>query len=495
MLRLLLRRLAICKETGIILILLKRESKVNCKLVSGLRHFLSLFPLVLMITFSGGCAGLPPASEAIHDVLSTHEAPEVFSAEGPLSPDKSKALIEQLKSSVAPTDFLERHIAVMEFLGGSPLIKGNKVKLLVDGPATYNAMFRAIQNARNHINIETFIIEDDEAGHKLADLLVRKRARGVQVNLIYDSYGSSGTPDSFFQRLRDNRINVVAFNPMNPLNIIGKRRVTYRDHRKILIVDGSLAITGGVNFSKVYSSRPSGGEREEKAQLPWRDTDVQIEGPAVAEFQKLFLDTWEKQKGTTLKKRKFFPHLKEKGTDLVQVIGSVSAEENRTTFIMYVSAISFAANSIHLTNAYFAPDEQTIRALIDAARRGIDVRIIVPGTSDIPLALYAGQYYYSDLLDAGVKLYQRRNVILHAKTAVIDGVWSTVGSTNMDFWSFAVNDEVNAIILGSEFARKMEELFAKDVAESDQIQKEQWEKRPLDSRMREFLAHLLARLL
>lgn len=453
--------------------------------------------LLLVSTFgiSVGCVGLPPVSEAIHDVLSTHEAPDVFSAEGPLSPSKSKALIEQLKSSVAPTDFLERHIAVMQFLGGSPLIKGNNIKLLVDGPATYAVIFKAIRNARNHVNIETFIFEDDEADRKLADLLLRKRARGVQVNLIYDSYGSSGTPASFFQRLRDGGINVVAYNPLNPLKIVGKRRITYRDHRKILIVDGKIAITGGVNFSQVYSSRISGGEQEENAQLPWRDTDIQIEGPAVAEFQKLFLDTWQKQKGPALGKRNFFPPIKEKGKDMVQVIASASGEENRTTFIMYVSAISFAANSIHLTNAYFAPDEETIKALIDAARRGVDVRIIVPGTSDIPLALYAGQYYYSDLLEAGVKLYQRRNVILHAKTAVIDGVWSTVGSTNMDFWSFAVNDEVNTIILSSEFAEKMEELFAKDLAESDQIQREQWASRPLDSRMREFLAHLLGRLL
>lgn len=468
---------------------------MNGKLVSILRHFLWLLPVVSIITFSGGCASLPEVSEAIHDVLSTHEEPHIFSAEGPLSPDKSKALMEQLKSSVAPTEFLDRHVAVMQFLGGSPLIKGNKVKLLVDGPATYDAMFRAIRNAKNHINIETYILEDDEAGRKLADLLLRKRARGVQVNIIYDSYGSSGTPYSFFDRLRDGGVNVVAYNPLNPLKIAGKRRVYYRDHRKILIIDGRLAITGGVNFSQVYSSGPSRGGREKGTPLPWRDTDVQIEGPAVAEFQKLFLDTWQRQKGPELKKGKFFPSLKEKGKDLIQVIGSVSGQENRTTFIMYVSAISFAANSIHMTNAYFAPDIQTLKALTDAAGRGVDVKIIVPKTSDMPLSLYAGQYHYSELLDAGVKLYQRRNAMLHAKTAVIDGVWSTVGSTNMDFWSFARNDEVNAIIISSEFAPEMEELFARDIEESDRIKQEEWKQRPIFPRIREFLAHLLEHLL
>ncbi len=461
-----------------------------------IKQLLLFLFLVLTVACSGGCASLPDVREAIHDVLASNEQPEVFSAKGPLSPNRTKALLERLKSSVAPTDLLERHIAVMEFLGGNPLIKGNSVKLLVDGPATYAAMFRAIRNARDHINLETYIIEDDEAGRKLADLLLLKRAEGVQVNLIYDSYGSSSTPESFFERLRDAGVNVAAFNPINPLKIIGKRRVTYRDHRKILIVDGELAITGGVNISQVYSSssRTSGGGAE-KTPLPWRDTDVQIEGPAVAEFQKLFLDTWKREKGPALDEQNFFPRVKEKGTALVQVIGSVSGEENRTTFIMYVSAISFAENSIHLTNAYFAPDNQTVKAFIDAAERGVDVKIIVPGTSDLPLALFAGQYYYADLLKAGVKLYQRRNAMLHAKTAVIDGVWSTVGSTNMDFWSFASNDEVNAIILCKEFSAEMEEMFSRDLAESDQIKRVDWENRPLLPRIREFLAHLFAHLL
>ncbi len=450
---------------------------------------------LLLVLIFGGCASLPRVSETIHDILSTHEQPRIFSANGPLSPEKTKVLLERLNSSVAPTDFLERHIAIMEFLSGNPLIKGNRVKLLVDGPATYAAMFRAVRRARNHINLETYIFEDDKADRKLADLLLRKRARGVQVNIIYDSYGSSGTPESFFQRLRDGGINVVAFNPINPLKIVGKRRITYRDHRKILVVDGKLAITGGVNLSQVYSSRPFGEEREEKRPLPWRDTDVQIEGPAVAEFQKLFLGTWRRQNGPALGKRNFFPHLKEKGNALVEVIGSVSGEENRTTFVMYVSAITFAERSIHLTSAYFDPDDQTVKALIDAARRGVDVKIVVPGISDLPLALYAGQYYYSDLLKAGVKLYQRRYAMLHAKTAVIDDVWSTIGSTNMDFWSFARNDEVNAIILCRSFAAQMENLFARDIADSDQIHKKQWETRPLFPRVREFVAHLLRGLL
>ena len=227
--------------------------------------------------------------------------------------------------------------------------------------------------------------------------------------------------------------------------------------------------------------------------MPWRDTDVQIEGPAVAEFQKLFLDTWEQQKGAKLSDRNYFPDAKEQGNALVGVLGSTPGEANRITFIMYVVAITFAENSLHMTNAYFVPDAQILKALTDAAKRGVDVKIILPGITDRSLAQYAGQYHYSDLLKSGVKLYKRRNVLLHAKTLVIDGVWSTVGSTNMEWWSFSTNDEVNAVILSREFATEMEKMFADDLAESDQIRWEEWKKRPLLIKIREWFSHLIAR--
>ena len=403
--------------------------------------------------------------------------------------------MERLKRSVDPTDILQRHSAVIESVSGSPLTKGNKVILLVDGQVTYAAMFKAIENARDHINFETFIIEDDETGRRFVDLLLKKQAEGVQVNLIYDSVGSFSTPASFFQRLRGAGIQVVEFNPINPLKAHGKWLLAHPDHRKILIVDGKVIITGGINISQVYSSTPFRRERDEKTPMPWRDTDVQIEGPAVAEFQKLFLDTWLKQTGPTLSERNYFPDLKEEGNALVRVVGSTPGQSNRITFIVYVSAIIFAEHSVHLTNAYFIPDDQILDALADAARRGVDVKIILPSISDSSLALYAQRYNYSELLKAGVKLYERRNALLHAKTAVIDDVWSTVGSTNMDFWSFLSDDEVNAVILSREFAIEMEKMFARDLAESDQIQWEEWKKRPLLPRIREWFAHLFDRWL
>jgi cardiolipin synthase len=462
--------------------------------MKGARSFFFFLLLVSIVTLGGGCATLPNVSVMIDEAPTTQTPPQIASAKGLLSPKQSKVLMERLQRSADPTDMLQRYSALIESVSESPLTKGNKVTLLVDGAATYAAMFKAVETARDHVNIETYTMEDiaDETGRTFADLLLKKQADGVQVNLIYDSLGSFSTPAAFFKRLRDGGIQVVEFNPQNPLKARGKWRLAKSDHRKILIVDGKIAITGGVNISQVYSSSLSGREKEEEAQMPWRDTDIQIEGPAVAEFQKLFLGTWQRQEGAILSQGQYFPVLKEEGQALVGVLGSTPGEANRLTFIMYVAAITFAENSLSMTNAYFVPDTQTVEALTDAAKRGVDVRIILPGTTDSSLVQYAGQYYYTDLLKSGVKLYRRRNALLHAKTLVIDGIWSTVGSTNMDFWSFSSNDEVNAVILSREFATEMEKMFAQDLAESDQVRWEDWKKRPFSLRVKEWFSHLFA---
>jgi cardiolipin synthase A/B len=490
-----------------------------------------LFLLLLLATILGivsGCATLPNVSEKIDTAPTDQEPQQIVSAEGLLSPKQSKAIMERLKQSVAPTDILERHIAVVESVTESPLTKGNNVALLTDGKATYAAMFKALHNARDHINLETFILEDDEVGRKFADLLLQKQAEGVQVNLIYDSVGSINTPDSFFQRLRDGGITVVGFNPVNPLKAKEEWGLTHRDHRKILIVDGKVAIIGGINISEVYSSSPLRRQQSEKAPIHWRDTDIRIEGPAVAELQKLFLQTWRTQKGPERAGRKYFPDLtpingisaqtklsssallsttltgrkaqkttssllKESGNALVRIIGSNEGQTERIPFIVYVSAITFAEYSIHMTNSYFIPDDQIVKAITGAAKRGVDVKIILPGITDSQLALHAQRYYYSMLLQAGVKLYEHKTSLLHAKTAVVDKVWSTVGSTNMDYLSLLSNDEVNAVILSHEFAVEMEKMFVSDLADSRQIQWDDWKERPLLHVLGEWFVHIFSR--
>ena len=182
------------------------------------------------------------------------------------------------------------------------------------------------------------------------------------------------------------------------------------------------------------------------------------------------------------------------GNALVQAVASSPGKSNRLTFVLYVSAITFSENSLHLTNAYFVPDDETLTALRDAARRGVDVKLILPGKTDTSLILSAGRYHYSELLKSGVKIFERRDVLLHAKTAIVDGVWSTVGSTNVDFWSFSIND-VNAVILNKEFAAEMETMFVRDLEGSDEIRLEEWEKRPLLKKIREWFANRFKRWL
>jgi cardiolipin synthase len=485
------------------------------------KTFILFTQFIAILCISSGCASLPNVSKIIDDAPTDQRPRQIVSSKGLLSLQKSDAIMERLKRSVGLTDILERHTAVVESVTDSPLTKGNKVTLLADGQAAYAAMFMALQNARDHINLESYIIEDDETGRTFADLLLQRQAEGVQVNIVYDSVGSMKTPAAFFQRLRDGGIQVVGFNPINPLNAPENWGLTQRDHRKILIVDGSVAIIGGINISKVYSSSPFKRRHRDAGPIHWRDTDIQVEGPAVAEFQKLFLDTWQKQKGPKLSDRNYFPApaptngiralanpssagitqnndsnlLKEAGNSLVRVIGSTPGETNRIPFIIYVSAITFAEYSVHITNSYFIPDDQMVKALSDAAGRGVDVKIILPGITDSRLALHAQRYYYSGLLKSGVKIYEHSDALLHAKTATVDNVWSTVGSTNMDFLSMLHNDEVNAVILSRGFAVEMEKMFARDLANSRQIQWEEWKERPLLPRVREWFVNLFVRWL
>ncbi|MFO1352216.1 MAG: phospholipase D-like domain-containing protein, partial [Gammaproteobacteria bacterium] len=342
--------------------------------------------------------------------------------------------------------------------------------------------------ARDHINLESYIIEDDSVGRRLADALIRKQAQGVQVNVIYDGIGSLDTPAEYFQRLKQSGIAVCEFNPVNPLK--GRWwRLNQRDHRKILVVDGEVGFTGGINFSRVYASS-SARRKRRAASLDegWRDTHIEVRGPAVAEFQRLFIGTWRKQSCGALAERHYFPQLRAEGDKLVRVIGSSPDSQESLMYLTFLSALGQASERIYLTMAYFVPDPRTLTALKNAAARGVDVRLILPGYSDFWVVFHAGRSYYDELLAAGVKLYERRDALLHAKTAVIDGVWSTVGSTNMDWRSFLHNDEVNVVVLGEEFGQHMDALFQRDLAEATPIDPERWRQRSFGLKAKEWLA-------
>jgi cardiolipin synthase len=377
---------------------------------------------------------------------------------------------------------------------GEPLIGGNKCTLLFDGPQTLSAMLQAIGSARNHINFETYIFDQDELGLKFADALIEKQQQGVTVNILYDSVGTIGVPATFFKRMRDAGIHLIEFNPVNPAKVGGEGwKLNNRDHRKVLIVDGKVAFTGGINISATYAKSSlfrSASRPTDKSQVGWRDTHVKIEGPAVRSLQWLFMRQWTSQGKEELPEADYFPQLVVAGDKAVRVLGSEPGGDFEI-YKAYALAIQEAKKSIHITSAYFVPDKQTVDALIAAAKRGVDVKIVLPGVSDSGLVFYAGHAAYEDLLEAGVKIYQLKLAVLHAKTAVIDSNWSTVGSTNIDMRSFLHNSEVNVIVMGTAFGTEMEKAFQEDMRDSNQITLEQWRDRSLVQRMKEWAARFM----
>ena len=449
---------------------------------------------VLGLLGTAGCSSLP----TIVPDLARRPGPPVplQDASGPLSAARSKAVLGDLADRSQQTDIFIRHLAREEAIVGSPLTTGNQVVLLQDGPSTYQAMYAAIMAARDHINMETYILDDDEVGQRFAQALIAKQQQGVQVNLIRDSVGTLNTPVAFFQEMADSGIQVLEFNPINPLMTRKEWTLNRRDHRKLLVVDGRTAFLGGINISGVYSgssfrigsrAKPSGGPDD---RLVWRDTDLQLRGPVVAEFQKLFIAAWEDQNGPPLAARNYFPPPENAGRQVVRAIGSSPDEPYSLIYVTLLSAIASAETSVQLTNAYFAPDPQLLDALEAAARRGVDVKLILPSEADSWLVFHAGRNYYDRLLHAGVKLFERHGVLLHSKTAFIDGVWTTVGSTNLDWRSFLHNHELNAVVLGSEFGNQVQVMFDKDLAGSEEITLEEWRRRPLNLRLKELFARV-----
>jgi len=450
---------------------------------------LVLLAVSLLLLPLTACSSLPQVAP---NTVPATTPTQVEGARGPLPAARSREILAGLERGADDTGIFDRHLAVEEAVTGTPLVSGNRVRLLEDGPDTYRAMFTAIAAASDHINMETYILEDDDVGRRFADALIAKQRQGVQVNLIYDGVGTLGTPEEFFQLLRDNGIRTLQFNSVNPATAKAGWEVNQRDHRKLLIVDGRTVFLGGINISSVYSGGSSrrASKAGPDAEQPWRDTDLQIEGPVVAEFQRLFLATWVAQNGEPLAPRNFYPTLQAQGKDVVRAIGSSPDDEFSLIYVTLLSAIDSAETEVWLTNAYFVPDPQLLAALKAAAARGVDVRLVLPGRTDSALVFHAGRSYYDQMLQDGVIIFERRDALMHAKTAVIDGVWSTVGSTNFDWRSFLHNQEVNAVVLGTDFGDRMRASFADDVTQSEQITLEQWRERSFILRIEEWFARL-----
>jgi cardiolipin synthase len=445
---------------------------------------------VVLLAFAlGGCATLPDVDSWQRFGAAQPYDPSKF--RGPLTQTQAEAVLAKLPRKGDDSDILERQAALEEAVAGTPLVPGNDVTLLNDGPVAYKAMFDEIERATDHVNVEFYTIDNQETGMRLSEALLRKRAQGVAVNVIYDSVGSISTPRDYFERLSKGGVNVVEFNPVNPLTAAMGWRLNHRDHRKLVIVDGRVAFTGGINISGVYSGGSvRRGSRDEGSHLGWRDTNVRIAGPAVAELQREFLETIKKYRKEPIEQRNWFPEIKPQGKHPVRVIASSPDDTIPAIFVTMVSAIRNAARSVYLTAAYFSPDPQTLDALKSAAARGVKVQLILPSYTDFRPILYAGRSHYTGLLEAGVEIFERQERLLHAKTAVIDGIWATVGSSNIDWRSFLHNEELNVVILGQDFARQMEESFRGDLAKSKRIALEDWQRRSAGSRIMEGTARI-----
>lgn len=445
-----------------------------------------------------GCATVPDADKVIDQSSTSSSAPKVVGAQGPLTAKQSKALFERLGLNESNSDVLKRHLAIEQEVAGSPLVSGNSTRLLRDGDATFKALFEAIRAAKQHVNLEYYILEDVEyGGQRLSELLLKKRREGVAVNIIYDSFGSNKTPKDFFDRLKSAGVKIVEFNPVNPLDAGIGKSPNKRDHRKIMIVDGKVGIVGGINISVHYQSSSFGKSQGATNGLAehWRDTDLEIRGPAVAELQKLFFEQWYKHQGEPMTEAGYFPDVKPHGSEVTRTIGSTPDRAKSRFYITLLSAIRSAEKSIWLTNGYFVPTPDEKEDLIEAARRGVDVRLLLPDQSDVKAAIAIQRSHYGDLLEAGVKIYESHHVVLHAKTVVIDGVWSVIGSSNFDHRSVLYNDEVDVVVLGSSTAQEVERMFVEDSAKAGQIELAAWRKRPLLQRLNEFFSRIFQNML
>ena len=419
---------------------------------------------------------------------------KVFGARGPLSTRQSKAVLGRLATQAPDAGTLERHLAVEQIVAESPLFIGNQVRILRDGAETFPAMFAAIRQATRYLYLEYYIFEDVTCeGETLSDLLVRQSQAGVHVRVIYDGIGSIGTDSGFFDKLRAAGVQIAEFNPPNPW----KRHfaLNSRDHRKLLVADGTVAILGGVNLSSTYQSAPLAAAPQ-KPQDVWHDTDIQITGPVVLALETLFREHWHEQQGVPLgADADPDPPSQPPGDEVVRILGSSPAKLKRRYYVTAISAIRNAESSIWITGAYFVPTHQEKEGLMAAAHRGVDVRLLLPAHSDSGPALAVQHSHYEELLRAGVKIYERDDGILHSKTMVIDRVWSIVGSSNFDHRSVLFNDELDAVVLGKETGERLADDFIADLQHAAQIDADQWARRSALEHLRENFWRLWEQLL
>lgn len=373
-------------------------------------------------------------------------------------------------------------------------VAGNRVRLLRDGIEAFPVMLDAIAAAERQILFEMYWFDSDRTGRQFARALADAAARGVEVALLYDSLGSITADTRMFDELRRAGVKVLEFNPLAPWKRrFGLQRLTRRDHRKVLIVDAEVGFTGGLNVADQWAPVSDGGQG-------WRDDMIQVEGRVVRDFVPGFLTAWRRAGGEPLEREPWVtesrPGLRDgsQGTQQVRVIDSLFRHRRRISQA-YVAELYRAERFAYISNSYFVPDGRVINALVRAARRGVDVRVMQPAVSDVEMVRYASRAIWGKLLRAGVRIFEWHRSILHAKSAVIDGNWSTIGSFNLDYVSLRYNLEINVSVRDEAFGDAMQRSFLRDFADCHEVELTSFRYRPLSDRLLEAIFYRLRKFL
>ncbi len=392
------------------------------------------------------------------------------------------------QATVAKEDvFLKQHAELANMLIKdikSPVTSNNSVKLLLNGEEKFPELIDVLSKAMHHIHMEYYIYEQDEIGERIIDLLIKKATEGVEVRFIYDDFGSPSIKKKTEKKMQDAGIEIHPFSKIQFYLLAN--RINYRNHRKIVVIDGQTAFVGGINVSDKYINN-------KKQELFWRDTHIRIDGPGIYYLQFLFLSDWKFCCGTLKLKPEYFSNdFKIKEDTCVQIVGSGPDSTQPSVLFAVLQAIYLAQKEILITTPYFIPGDNIMDALRIAASSGLTVKLLVPGKGDSKIVNAASKANYAPLLQAGVEIYFYEKGFVHAKTMVTDGALSVIGTANMDYRSFELNFEVNAMVYDAAFAEKMRQVFFEDLKDAKQMTLKKWEQRHIIYKLSERIARLFS---
>ena len=374
----------------------------------------------------------------------------------------------------------------LEAYASAPIVGGNSAEFLLNGEQIFPAIVEAIRSAKKTVTYAQYFYEDGPVAREVAEALAERCRDGVGVNVLLDAFGTLSMPKEYSELMTRSGCHVAYFRPLGQYIF---HRYNNRNHRRILVVDGRVGFTGGSGVSRKWMGNG-------RVEHHWRDTDIRVEGPVVEYLQAAFAENWLETTGVVLGGETYFPRpIEPRGEVYAQIVKSSPATGSFAMYTTFLLAVSAAQRTLEITNPYFVLDDKMQQALVKAARRGVRVRVLVPGAIDHNIVRQASRRQFGKMLRTGIEIYEYTPALLHSKTIVIDGVWATIGSTNLDNRSFAVNDELNLIVYNRRVAQRLELIFAEDVAVSKPVTYDDWRKRGLAAKVLEVMALPLRDLL